>query len=516
MLNKKYIMVLGAAVGVTTLAGASQLTPSVKADAASSSTASVTVATSCSMSGGGTYSKTINNGQSDTIGTSRFNMLCNDPSGFAVYAIGYGQDTNGTTVLHSDSLGSSHDIATNTSGSNSYWNMRASAVSGTYAPSIQNNFGSAHAVPSQYTKVAQYTSSTDATVGSSMDVTYTAYVSSTQPAGTYTGKVKYVLIHPSGSAPSDNLTMQSVDTWKDTMLAGETYKVTDTRDNKEYYVSKLDDGNIWMTQNLDLCIGCSGTTALTSENTDLNSYGSGAYASGYAVDGNSVITWTPSGSTMTGTPATVTNYVSGNQPSSVTGWTNDNYKPYMAEVGTKVLYAQNTTAYDNVSACVTAGYTQAQCEHYQVGNFYNWTAAIASNNSQPISSQYTVADNSICPKGWRLPNGLTNPSGTVVQSDFNAMLTQAGIAGGTDLAGSTNVGYASGGFNKMTSLPYAFSRFGHVNDTTMYYVGGSAYWWSSTASSGTNGYYLYMYGSELYPAYSYSRLYGFSVRCVAR
>ena len=121
-----------------------------------------------------------------------------------------------------------------------------------------------------------------------------------------------------------------------------------------------------------------------------------------------------------------------------------------------------------------------------------------------------------CPKGWRLPNGLTNPSGTVVQSDFNAMLSAAGIAGGTDTSGGTDVGYDTDGLMKATSLPYAFSRFGYVTDTRMRSVGGGGVWWSSTASSGSHGYVLSLDGSSLYPAYSSPRLSGFSVRCVAR
>ena len=520
MLNKKYAMVLSAAVGATALAGAAQMAPRVSGvNQAVGSSASVTVAAACSMTGtvDTAHTATINPGQIATgIGQTTLKAVCNDLSGYSIYAVGFGQDTLGTTVLHSESLGTTYDIPTNTTG-DSYWNMQLAAVTGAYAPTIVNNFGSAHAVPSSYTKVAQYSTATDVTTGSSLTTTYNAKVSSTQPAGTYTGKVKYVLVHPTTSTPSDNLEMQHVDLWKGQLLAGETVQATDTRDGKTYYVAKLDDGKIWMTQNLDLCIGCEGTAALTSENTDLTSYGSGAYTSGYSVDGNGVITWTPSGSTMTGSPATVTNYASGNPGSSVSGWTNNNYTPYMAEVGAKVLYAQDTVAYDSVSDCVTnGGYTEAKCQRYLVGNFYNWTAAIASNDSQPIASQYTVADNSICPAGWRLPNGLTNPSGSqVVQSEFNSMLTVAGIAGGTDLTGGTNVTYASGGFNKITSLPYSFSRFGSVSDSTMYNVGGLGYWWSSTASSASYGYSLRMNSSGLWPAGSDARLYGFSVRCVA-
>ena len=96
------------------------------------------------------------------------------------------------------------------------------------------------------------------------------------------------------------------------------------------------------------------------------------------------------------------------------------------------------------------------------------------------------------------------------------MLSAAGIAAGTDTSGGTDVGYDTDGFVKITSLPYAISRFGYVYGTRMNNVGGNGNWWSRTASSGSNGYNLNLNGSSLYPANSNNRLYGFSVRCVAR
>ena len=56
-----------------------------------------------------------------------------------------------------------------------------------------------------------------------------------------------------------------------------------------------------MTQNLDLNL--SNSTALTSDTTDLTSYGSGGYttANGYSqqtVNGKNVISWTPARATI--------------------------------------------------------------------------------------------------------------------------------------------------------------------------------------------------------------------------
>lgn len=43
-------------------------------------------------------------------------------------------------------------------------------------------------------------------------------------------------------------------------------------------------------------------------------------------------------------------------------------------------------------------------EHQAIGNYYNWTAAVAMNNSSRYSANGTVVDQSICPAGWTLPN----------------------------------------------------------------------------------------------------------------
>ena len=190
------------------------------ADDASVSTATVTVNQSCSMTAitdtphtanlhNGIYSGTD---YANGIGKTTLKTFCNDGLGYAIYAIGYTGNEYGSTVLHSDTLGSTFDINTGTytSGSttNSTWSMKLSSVSGTYAPTISDgtnsteNFTTWHVVPSEYTKVAYKTTGTDILVGgsgtgSSVEVTYDAYISAIQPAGTYVGQVKYTLVHPS-------------------------------------------------------------------------------------------------------------------------------------------------------------------------------------------------------------------------------------------------------------------------------------------------------------------------------
>ena len=57
----------------------------------------------------------------------------------------------------------------------------------------------------------------------------------------------------------------------DSMEFGRQYQLKDNRDWKTYYVAKMKDGRVWMTQNLDLDLETTPTNvaALTHDNTDL-------------------------------------------------------------------------------------------------------------------------------------------------------------------------------------------------------------------------------------------------------
>jgi uncharacterized protein (TIGR02145 family) len=504
---------------------------------------SIIVPVSCTFSdttADGSYAVNITPGNyDDSIGSTTFQVFCNDNNGFSVYAVGYSDNQYGNTNMVSSNAGNP-DIVTGTAtqGNTSNWAMKLNSVAGTYAPTISNgtnnteNFTVFHAVPATYTKVATLASRTDRTTGSSFQSTYRIYVSPIQPPGTYISKVKYTLVHPNDAAkPTTTLeeayanagktkvtldtnsyyTMQDMnpDICRATVVIGNQLQVLDTRDNHLYYIAKLDDGNCWMTQNLDLCIGCTGTTTLTSQNTDLNTAGSGIYSNGYSTDANGVITWTPSGNaTITGTPATIPNFAY----SSVSGWSDSNTYPYMAEGSTE--YVVQGTPYATRAACVTAK-DAVTCDHNHIGNYYNWTAAVASNDSSTITTKYATAANSVCPAGWRLPAGPDGTNG----STFNTLLSAANIANGTDNgsgSSAVNVGYKSGGFNKIESSPYYFARPGFVNGTTLYSFASLGHYWSGSAVSGSNAFNLYYSSSGLYPANQSNRNGGRSLRCVAR
>lgn len=187
---------------VTIITGA--LLNSIKVDAVSTlAQATVNVEEACTMNSTITtpHTATIPNGtyQAD-IGTTTINVICNDSQGYAIYAVGYtGNKIGGTNSAKLVGPSSSINTGTATSGNTSNWAMKISTSGSNFVGTIDNSFGNYHAVPNEYTKVAHYNSTTDAgnnATGSTYQTTYAAFVSKTQRAGNYAGKVKYTMVHP--------------------------------------------------------------------------------------------------------------------------------------------------------------------------------------------------------------------------------------------------------------------------------------------------------------------------------
>ena len=161
----------------------------------------ITVPVSCSLSaGGGSYNVTIANGTSDTVVANNITTSCNDTSGYAIYAIGfsnnkYASDASGNNNDMISSQNSSYNIQTNGTGTNSNWKMKLESITNA---SIENSFTSYQNIPATYTKVASYNT---IVTTSTIKPTYQIYVGPDQQAGTYTGKVKYTLVHPSTEVP---------------------------------------------------------------------------------------------------------------------------------------------------------------------------------------------------------------------------------------------------------------------------------------------------------------------------
>ena len=483
---------------------------------------SITVPIACTMSGTGmtSHTATVNPGTyARNIGTTTLKVFCNDNAGFAIYAAGYTGDeiggTNSNKLVGTNNPSETIPTGIATSGT-SQWAMKlATSANATYPITIdsapntaggsdapfgdnnatgENNY---HTVPNEYVKVAHRASSTDIgtnAIGAELTTTYAAYISSDQVADTYAGKVIYTMVHPSTApVPGSQLIMQEVATWGSTVAAGQEVEVVDSRDGKSYTVARLADGNLWMTQNLDFDIG---STTLTHNSATL-----------YADD-----TDLPSGTTWT--PSTAT-YASSNTTWNYSASTPESYDP-----GT--LYWNGTVATtewdDYYDSCDYSGSTPVCNEslnpaangtltsstgnsHYHLGNYYNWTAAIAMNDSSSYTADQTLVDQSVCPAGWTLP--------------------RAGVGEDTFQALWTEYGYDSSN--------YSFSDVSTLTGSPTYFA-PTGYWYGSFGGAGAFGNfwspvvltsdYAYLAAFDMYggahPSGNFLRGFGNSIRCVAR
>ncbi len=167
----------------------------------------VTVESACSLATSGstlnpasTYTATIANGGHDTdIAGSTFTITCNDTGGWDLNAIGAGTATGDITKMDASTNVDADDIATGVTldGSVSNWAFKV-AKGGTDAGNITitSGYTDFSAVPANSTKIATGTSTAG---NSTITATYGVGISSTQSAGTYTGKVQYTLAHPASS-----------------------------------------------------------------------------------------------------------------------------------------------------------------------------------------------------------------------------------------------------------------------------------------------------------------------------
>ncbi|MBQ3436504.1 hypothetical protein IJG26_00915 [Candidatus Saccharibacteria bacterium] len=209
MLKLRVVIVL---VGLTFLSGSILISNYVSANDVVDRI-NVIVPASCTLSGTGQASHDadiINGTYQADIGTTTIKASCNDGEGFSVYAIGFtGDQYSGDDHTKLIGVNSNQKIITGTaqSGNTSNWAMKLSTTTSptpTYPITITTGYDSYHTVPDAYTKVATRTSATDVgenAIGSELTTTYAAFISKTQSADMYSGKVKYTLVHPVNETP---------------------------------------------------------------------------------------------------------------------------------------------------------------------------------------------------------------------------------------------------------------------------------------------------------------------------
>ena len=235
--------------------------------------------------------------------------------------------------------------------------------------------------------------------------------------------------------------------------------VKDVRDGNKYLITKLADGNCWMTQNLALDLDTSET--LTADTTDLNTKES----------------WTPATSTY------MTKVSWGNNATAVS----DSVRSFHPESGE--AFIKGGTATSESPTEDTPSYLWEKN-----GNYYNWKAATAGTGSS--GSGWTTINDSICPKGWKLPGWDAN------DKSFWSLL-------------SNTYGLGSYGGNDMITTPFNFIRSGRItwSNGVLDRI-GEGYFWTNTSRGGDAGNILHHTGYISQNAQS--KAYGLSIRCVAR
>ena len=299
-----------------------------------------------------------------------------------------------------------------------------------------------------------------ATSTQALTVTSTAFSSYTPSADfTYTYVTPIEKMQDFTTAKCEALTTT-------TSTADNRIILQDSRDQKEYKIAKLADGNCWMVQNLAL------------DGTDSN--------------GN-VRTLTAADSDVTASRTLAANMTSGSSDST------------SVQIVSSV--ADDTTSSCSFTYCVTSD------EPY--GNHYNWYAATATTGTSSMSNG--DATDSICPKGWKLPT-----SGTSSAYGASAPDKSYGKLMYSVLGFSSGYVEASGGnyIKQAQQAPLWFSLAGYSYNSEQSSQRRSGSYWSRKAYSNDSAYYLNFdsYGSGFfwgfYPQSSNAKYFGLSVRCV--
>ena len=461
---------------------------------------------------------------SNTINVS---VATNAPYGYTLSAMMNGSNSNLTHI--NNSINNANNVFSSISTDSSLPSLTTDNTWGySYKLSNDTNWNNYSGLSTETSKTL--VDSNDQTT-TPIDFKIAAKAASTQASGTYTGTINFAAVtKPTPMTLTDAYasegktmingfyTMQDMTNTicNKVEAIGAQLQVLDERDNKLYWISKLADGHCWMTQNLDLDIGGTNTAPLNSNNTDISTTasGSGIYnnTGGYTVDNNNVWTWTPAN-----TAITANHTISG---TSVSNWANNNIAPYSVEGGDVYYYtsngSSNESVFNSLAECATNGRTEAECKHYHRGNYYNWTTAIATNNSSGISDNYANASNSICPKNWRLPVATNNNQSVYEFGDL--LYTYYGITKAkyntSDITSS--VAYTNDGFVNIRKAPLWFVRSGGIYNYSLGVAITNGYYWSSTVVDNNTAYILFFNRDGAKPSNNSNRYNGVSVRCIAR
>ena len=230
--------------------------------------------------------------------------------------------------------------------------------------------------------------------GGTIDFSIAAHAPTGMSAGTYENIITFSVVAnydtitlsdayalagrtPVSTASGDYYTMQdmSMDICNNVDTLNSSLQLLDTRDNKLYWVTKLADGNCWMTQNLDYDI--------VGDDSDIYS----------GLDG----------STFTANTYPTTHFAGIEDLKSYNASPSDLVCSIGGELAQKLggcsfdvdnYYAANGTSTTPLPIDCDATANNGENCHYHLGNYYNSKAAIVAAD----------VGGSVCPQHWALPS----------------------------------------------------------------------------------------------------------------
>ena len=257
----------------------------------------------------------------------------------------------------------------------------------------------------------------------------------------------------------------------------------DKRDNQEYTIRKLADGNCWMTENLRYGINLDNTPHPWNSTTDPSLTDTNANTTKMADLTTSQICTTnsdcknPNGSDVTAFSSGAINYT----------------RPYIG-----IFDANAIDTVDNTGT--------------KYGVLYNYCAA--SGGIVCTSSAQADTIGSICPKGWKMP-GMSGTTTGLDSLPYSPTETDGSVDTLDNLVSLYNAGGEGASYyQNAVARPLSFLRSGYFLDGTLHRGGSNGgVWWSTKALSNYAQFDLALYGGATRRSGN-SKFYAFAIRCV--
>ncbi|MBO7561085.1 hypothetical protein J6T21_03610 [Candidatus Saccharibacteria bacterium] len=260
------------------------------------------------------------------------------------------------------------------------------------------------------------------------DVYFAAMSDINQASGTYSAGVS--LRATAGIVPNlynsiDEIQyMQDInDNIIDSMVLNQQYQLFDQRDNKTYYVAKLPDGNVWMTQNLDFELKEGDRLFEGDSDVSHRSDGAGSYLDiPRSTSGDFFEPWgEPNGAVRYYGDTTYRAAIklsgghsyrpeSNYDPETLTGLYSASFSVKMddgsiqsrvnATIPRFMMYGYGASSAPAINYCMGSAWTEEMCRHWSVGIYYS--PEIAHGEAFESSNGQTEV-NTICPGRWTLP-----------------------------------------------------------------------------------------------------------------